>query len=222
MGYSAGAAVTHNRTRNMLEPEHWNSALSSITGPLVRGTERIKSADVLSVLGVGDDPAKRQAVGKRLVSAMRQVGWNGPKMMRFADGTAGSGYWRVPGALPVPLIEDHSELTDVLPAALEEVCRLSLQKIHGLLRLPLDPTNAGLLRAQVTASLGSIQAQLRADEQQLRRKTQGDVLQRLIKIIEEEKKALAAPLQQVEHVELERSDAEASATASGGDGSEEG
>jgi hypothetical protein len=76
-----------------------------------------------------------------------------------------------------------------------------------------------------------VNARLRADEQQLRRKVQGDVLQRLIKIIEEEKKKLpktsvAIPLapeqQHTEHVELERSDLEASVMASGGDGSEKG
>jgi hypothetical protein len=57
------------------------------------------------------------------------------------------------------------------------------------------------------------------------------VLQRLLKIIEEEKKKLsktsvAIPLapgqQHTEHVELERSDVEASGMGSGGDGSEEG
>jgi hypothetical protein len=53
------------------------------------------------------------------------------------------------------------------------------------------------------------------------------VLQRLIKIIEEEKKAhpecyLAVPQQQVEHVESERSDAEATVMGSSGDGSEGG
>jgi hypothetical protein len=71
----------------------------------------------------------------------------------------------------------------------------------------------------VTAALGAVNAQLRADEQQLRRKTQGDVLARLLKIIEEEKKKLQ---QHTEHVDLERSDAEATVMASGGDGSEGG
>ena len=87
------------------------------------------------------------------------------------------------------------------------------------------------MRSQVTAAIGAINAQLRADEQQLRRKTTGDVLQRLIKIIEEEKKKLSktsvtipltAEQQHTEHAELERSDAEASVMAPGGDGSEEG
>ena len=65
----------------------------------------------------------------------------------------------------------------------------------------------------MTAALGAIQAQLRADEHQLRRKTTGDVLERLCKLIEEEKKKLPknlkvplAPMQQPEHVELESSE----------------
>jgi hypothetical protein len=65
MGYNADAAVTHARTRNMIEPEQWNSALSSITGTLVRGTERVSTAHCLDLLEVGPDPSTRQKVGKR-------------------------------------------------------------------------------------------------------------------------------------------------------------
>jgi hypothetical protein len=113
-------------------------------------------------------------------------------------------------------------LADDLPAALEQVTRLGLKKLEKVLRVPLDPTGGNLVRSQVTAALGAVNAQLRADEQQLRRKRTGDVFERLLKIIEEEKKALAAPPQQVEHVELERSDAEASVMAPGGDGPQDG
>ena len=82
----------------------------------------------------------------------------------------------------------------------------------------------------MTAAIGAINAQLRADEHQLRRKTQGDTLQRLLKIIEREKKLLKTPeailpapeQQHTEHVDLERSDAEVSVMASGRDGAEEG
>jgi hypothetical protein len=68
-----------------------------------------------------------------------------------------------------------------------------------------------LVRSQVTAAIGAINAQLRADEQRLRRKPQGDVLARLLKLVEEEKKKLPksnAPLceQQPENVEFEPSE----------------
>jgi len=49
----------------MLEPDQWNSALSSITGTLVRGTERVSTAYCLDLLGVGADPVTRQRVAKR-------------------------------------------------------------------------------------------------------------------------------------------------------------
>jgi hypothetical protein len=113
-------------------------------------------------------------------------------------------------------------LADELPAALEQVTRLGLKKLEKVLRVPLEPTDGNLVRSQVTAAIGAINAQLRADEQQLRRKRKGDVLQRLIKIIEEQKKKLAPEQQHIEHTELERSDAEAITMASGGEGSEEG
>jgi hypothetical protein len=50
-----------------------------------------------------------------------------------------------------------------------------------VLRLPLDPTDGNLIRSQVTAAIGAVNAQLRADEQQLRRKSTGDALARLLK-----------------------------------------
>ena len=49
----------------MLELEQWNSALSSITGTLVRGTERVSTAHCLDLLEVGPDPVIRQKVAKR-------------------------------------------------------------------------------------------------------------------------------------------------------------
>ena len=220
----------------MLGLEQWNSTLSSITGTLVRGTERVTSSALFNALEVGPDPSTRQKVGKRLVSHMRRLGWNGPRAMRI-PGTTGAvqGYWRRPGQLPrshtagMPVAGEFCDdvgLSDDLPAALEQVTRLGLKKLEKVLRVPLDPTDGNLIRSQVTAAIGAVNAQLRADEQQLKRKTQGDVLDRLFKLMEEEKKIeeqkKQPPKQPAEHVESERSDAEASVMASGGDGSEEG
>jgi hypothetical protein len=225
----------------MIEPDQWDAVLSRITGTVYRGTERVSTAHCLDLLEVGPDPVLRQRVAKRLVSHMRGLLWSGPRGMRI-PGTTGTvqGYWRRRGQLPRPYTAgmpvagefcDDVGLSDDLPAALEQVTRLGLKKLEKVLRVPLDPTDGNMVRSQVTAAIGAINAQLRADEQQLRRKTTGDVLQRLIKIIEEEKKKLpktsvAIPLapeqQHTEHVELERSDVETSVTASGGDGSEKG
>jgi hypothetical protein len=152
-----------------------------------------------------------------------------------------SGYWRLPSRPPQPAVNVDCEvdgLTDDLPSALEQVTRLGLKKLERILRIPVDPTDGNLTRSQVTAAIGAVNAQLRADEQQLRRKRTGDVFERLLKVIEEQKKiieeeekkklppspSLEVPpgVQQTEDVELERSDVEASVMASGGDGSEGG
>jgi hypothetical protein len=88
--------------------------------------------------------------------------------------------------------------------------------LEKILRAPLDPTDGNLTRSQVTAAIGAINAQLRADEQQLRRKAKGDTLARLIKLIEEEMPKISkgkpypdvalAEVQQAEHVEADPSD----------------
>jgi len=49
----------------MLEPDQWNAVLSRITGTIIRGVERVATAQCLDLLGVGSDPSTRQKVGKR-------------------------------------------------------------------------------------------------------------------------------------------------------------
>jgi hypothetical protein len=83
-------------------------------------------------------------------------------------------------------------LSDDLPRELEEVTRLGLRKLARVLRAPLDVTDSNLTRSQVTAAGIAVNAQLRADEARLKAKVKGDVLERLLKLIAEEKKKLAA------------------------------
>ena len=130
----------------MLEPDQWDSVLGSVTGTIVRGTERVSATRLLALLDVGSDPAVRQKVGKRLVSAMRRAGWSGPKPMRIPGGNGhaagANGYWRVPSRSrqpDVPVGGDVEGLTDDLPSALEEVTRLGLRKLASVLRRPLYP-----------------------------------------------------------------------------------
>jgi len=66
---------------------------------------------------------------------------------------------------------------------LEDVTQLALEKI-----LPTDRTDGNILRAQTSAAATAINAQLRADEARLRQKSEGDVLDRLLKAIGKEKK----------------------------------
>jgi len=195
----------------MLELEQWHSALSSITGTLVRGTERIATKEVLAFLGL------EQRETKRLAQAMRLHGWLGPKSMRFTDATGksvvGSGYERKPGQ-SVAVVAPVEDASGDLPARLEAVTRLALREVGKVLKAPFDASDSVLTRNKVTAAGIAVNAQLRADEQQLKRKTSGDVLERLLKLIEEEKKKLpktsVAIPQPTEYVKLERSDAEAS------------
>jgi hypothetical protein len=173
----------------MLEPDKWQEVLGRLVGTVYRGTERISSGTIMNALGVPTDQETRAKEGKRIVTAMRALGWTGPKEMRIDAGTTTRGYWRIPNAPPKAapeLFSDH-ELDDAddLPQALEQVTRLGLKELRRILRLPLDETNGNLLRAKVTASLGAIQAQLRADEQRLRTKTTGDALARLEKALHE-------------------------------------
>jgi hypothetical protein len=194
-------SVPTNESTNMLEPDQWNAVLSRVTGTVYRRTERISSNALLNLLEVGPDPVIRQKVGKRLVSQMRRLGWTGPRAMRIpaenGHAAGSSGYWRLPSRPLQPAVNVEGEvgaevdsLADDLPAALEKVTRLGLKKLEKVLRVPLDPTDGNLVRSQVTAAIGAVNAQLRADEHQLKRKSRGDVLERLLKIIEKEKKII--------------------------------
>jgi len=217
----------------MLEPDQWDDVLSRVTGTIYRGTERISSNALLNALQVVPDPVIRQKVAKRLRAPMRRLGWTGPRAMRIPadrDHAAGSsGYWRLPYKPPQPYVNVDSDvdgLTDDLPSALEQVTRLGLKKLERILRIPVDPTDGNLTRSQVTAAIGAVNAQLRADEQQLRRKRTGDVFERLLRVIEKQKKILEEGEKKLapssSPAELESSAVEASVMASGGDGSEEG
>ena len=217
----------------MIEPEHWNSALSSITGTVARGIERIATQDVLAFLGLD------QRETKRVAQAMRLHGWSGPKSMRFTDATGksvvASGYERKPGQ-SVAVVAPVGDVSGDLPSKLEAVTRLALREVGKVLKAPFNASDGVLTRNKVTAAGIAINAQLKADDHTLRRQKSGDVLERLLKLIEKEKKLIPTgpipslsrsepahcePMQDVEHAELERSD-EASVMAPGGEGSEKG
>ena len=57
---------------------------------------------------------------------------------------------------------------ETLAQELEGVTRLGLQKIGQILRLPTDPHNGNVLRAQTTAAATAVNAQLRADETKMK------------------------------------------------------
>jgi hypothetical protein len=192
----------------MLEPVQWDSVLGRITGTVYRGTERISSNALLNLLKVGPDPVIRQKVAKRLRVPMRRLGWTGPRAMRIpgenGHAAGSSGHWRLPSRPPqldVNVDGDVDGLIDDFPSALEQVTRLGLKKLERILRAPLHISDGNLVRSQVTAAIGAINAQLRADEQRLRRKTQGDTLARLLKLIEEEGPKIAKLAKEAKEIE---------------------
>ena len=140
---------------------------------------------------------------------MRRLGWTGPRAMRIpaenGHAAGSSGYWRLPSRPPQPDMNVECEVdtsqSDDLPAALEQVTRLGLRKLEKVLRVPLDPTDGNLVRSQVTAAIGAVNAQLRADEQRLKAKVQGDVLERLLKAMGEQRRKLAR-LREAEGIRL--------------------
>jgi hypothetical protein len=68
----------------MLGLEQWNSTPSSITGTLVRGTERVTSSALFNALEVGPDPSTRQKVGNGLAKKVspRPSGRDFPELTR--------------------------------------------------------------------------------------------------------------------------------------------
>jgi hypothetical protein len=199
----------------MLEPDQWNEVLGRLVGTVYRGIERIASATIMNALGVPSDKEARQREGKRIVSP--RLGWNGPKNMRIDATVCRHGYWRIPNAPPKAFDPVANDLqldlgeAESLPQALEQVTRLSIKELRRILRLPLDDANGNLLRSKVTAAGIALNAQLRADEQRLKAKATGDVLERLIKIIDEERRLLPKDRPQLEAAAAVDGDIEAAA-----------
>jgi hypothetical protein len=173
------------------DPTNWHHALACVTGALVRGEQRITTHELLAVhLGV---PITDQAC-RRLRRVMRDLGWRGPRRMRLGERTT-NGYWRYPTAGPPAIIQQGSALdttgeNGALALELEAVTRLGLQKLDHILRLPTDPSNGNVLRAQTTAAATAVNAQLRADETKMKQVQKGDMLAQLIAIMKVEEAKL--------------------------------
>jgi hypothetical protein len=178
------------------DPDDWHNVLASVTGELVRGEQRVSTQELFTKhLGV---PMTDRAC-RRLKRVMRELGWRGPRMMRWAGRTM-HGYWRHPTVgLPelVQVEAAHEPMVQMatgegtLAPKLERVTHLGLDKIEEILRLPTDRRDGNLLRAQTAAAGIAVNAQLRADETRLRQKTEGDTLDRLLRAIEAEKQRRA-------------------------------
>jgi hypothetical protein len=174
------------------DPTDWHQHLAGVTGVLVRGEQRVTTHELLTVnLGV---PVTDQAC-RRLRRVMRDLGWQGPRRMRWGKDTV-NGYWRNPTVGPPAMVHEQPMETatpeeGTLAAELQSVTQLGLQKIGQILKLPTDPHNGNVLRAQTMAAATAVNAQLRADETKMKHHQREDVLRELIKRIKEEKAILA-------------------------------
>jgi hypothetical protein len=186
-----GAEVMEARSMTS-DPPDWHHVLGRVTGELVRGEQRVSTQELFTKLGVrGTDAACR-----RLKRVMRALGWRGPKLMRWGRKTL-KGYWRHPTVgLPAivreePAAEVATAERETLAPELERVTRLALEKMTQILKIPTDRGDGNLLRAQTAAAGLAVNAQLRADEAKLKQAGRGDMMERIIAMLKEEKAKLA-------------------------------
>jgi hypothetical protein len=187
----------------------WHQVLARVNGQLVRGEQRVTTHELLTVhLGV---PVTDRNC-RRLRPVMRDLGWHGPRLMRWGKKTL-KGYWRhptvgLPAIVPEgPVAETATVERETLAPQLEAVTRLALEKMTQILKIPTDRGDGNLLRAQTAAAGVAVNAQLRADETRLKQVHRRDVMERLIAMMKEEKAKMA------EEKRLERLETEGPAVA---------
>jgi hypothetical protein len=180
----------------------------------VRGEQRVPTHELLAHLGV---PVTDHAC-RRLQRVMRDLGWRGPRLMRFGRRTL-KGYWRHP-TVSLPAIVREGALAEVetvegetLAPQLEVVTRLGLQKLEQILRIPTDHGDGNLLRAQTAAAGLAVNVQLRADAAKMKQVRGNDVMERIIAMMKEEKARLAEWEAQMAEDERRKREGERSAAA---------
>jgi hypothetical protein len=172
------------------DPTDWHQALSRVSGRLICGEQRVATRELLTVhLGV---PFTDRAC-RRLRRVMRDLGWRGPRLMRWGEKTL-KGYWRHATVAAIVREEPVAEVAmerQALAPALERVTWLGLQKLEQILRIPTDRGDGNLLRAQTAAAGISVSAQLRADENRLRHRAVDRLPELLERVASEERKRAA-------------------------------
>ena len=171
------------------DPTDWHQVLVRVSGQLVRGQQRVTTHELLTVhLGI---PVTDRAC-RRLRRVMHDLGWHGPRPMRFGEKTL-KGYWRHP-TVGLPAIVPEQPVAEAeretLAPELERVTLLGLQKLEQILKIPTDRGDGNLLRAQTAAAGLAVNAQLRADETKMKQVRRTDFLARIIAMIKEEKAKL--------------------------------
>jgi hypothetical protein len=197
------------------DPTDWHQVLSRVSGQLVHGEHRVTTHELLTVhLGV---PVTDRAC-RRLRRVMRELGWRGPRLMRWGGRTL-KGYWRHPTVGPPavvpeePVAEVATAERETLAPELERVTRLGLQKLEQILRIPTDRGDGNLLRAQTAAAGLAVNAQLRVDEAKLKQARRGDVMERILAMMKEERAKLAEEREEKEGLAAARTDIVAPSSA---------
>ena len=170
------------------DPTDWQQALSHVSGRLICGEQRVTTHELLTVhLGV---PVTDQAC-RRLRRVMRELGWRGPRLMRWGEQTL-KGYSRHP-SLPAIVPEEPVATVDreTLAPELERVTWLGLQKLEQILRIPTDRGDGNLLRAQTAAAGLAVNVQMRVDEARLKQVRSRDIMERIIEMMKEEQAKMA-------------------------------
>ena len=193
----------------------WHQALARVSGQLMRGEQRVATHELLTVhLGVPvtDHACRRQR------RVMLELGWCGPRLMRWGRKTL-KGYWRHPTVgLPVvvreePVAEVATAEGESLAPELAAATRLALEKVTQLLKIPTDRGDGNLLRAQTAAAGIAITAQLRADETRMKQVRRTDIMARLIEMMAQEKAKLAELKAQMADDERRKREGEGPAAA---------
>ena len=153
----------------------WHQALARVNGQLLRGEQRVSTQELFAKL----DVPVTDAACRRLRPVMRDLGWRGPRLMRWGKKTL-KGYWRHP-TVGLPAIVQEEPVAEVATAEREtpwhlsskRVTRLALEKMTQILKIPTDRGDGNLLRAQTAAAGLAVNAQLRADEAKLKQAPRG-------------------------------------------------
>jgi hypothetical protein len=175
----------------MIETEPTSQAILDVLPPLlvtVGQNRRVRSSELMAALGCRAKP---------LVPAMRALGFAGPMTLRFPQkngvSVATSGYQRpVQQHLETGVVEEDVVEPDQrdLAGDLIRVTRKALRKANQVLSHETDFENASLLRAQVQMASAVMGTAARVDDAQLRRRAVGDVLDRLEKLMREQRALL--------------------------------
>ena len=168
------------------DPTDWHQALARVSGQLVHGEQRVTTHELLTVHL--DVPVTDRAC-RRLRRVMRELGWRGPRLMRWGKKTL-KGYWRYP-TVGLPAIVREEPVAETLAPELERVTLLGLQKLEQILRIPTDRGDGNLLRAQTAAAGLAVNVQMRVDEARLKQVRSRDIMERIIAMMKEEEAKMA-------------------------------